>query len=1097
MPSSECPQDVYARRMIRTDPSRGYPLWHPEPDSNLPEACLTEGLRIGDVGIVTADGSFDLLFNICSPRDHPLHQLCGVPETFKQVHLPVYEFRDFPFTDSPGRAISTQSINQRNITAEVSGGDSTVARASVGLNLEFSSSSAEGAILVLPEGAGKRDFAHLTILREEAQKNGESWHHFAHINRGRTAGDDLYLITGHHKASSWSVAAFSDAGGSTGLSATFSAGQVVRGNIAMAYSWQVTNPVHWRVGPEQGHNTHKRNQATSIRGFRIALKQRPFAFFSKRVDVSVQHTGTKSSGSGVSPAPASLSGSGTQGSVESHQSLHGASDRGRMKMLPHQLPNDSGANENTDLYNISVQPSPSPSKAYHPSDAINRFLLDSEPRANIAVTHDSQWMHVFHQDFPPIGDSEDDLIERIRCCFQVEYDSIGGGSVYLRERGWEGSQSAKDNDKGKSITEQDVSEGADTASQSTREHAPGNAPVTRSPQAAAASKYSHRLVVIVAAQLLGFMSTFGFSWLVEEILQQFIILDSFLTQMIFAQPRISTTVITLISLAPMSLFCLSVKEATKVFMRRPGTLPETSAGVALVMGPLVFRREYLKLIIVTCFVFWVLNLLVIGCATLLAPTLVSRCYDLDGTELSITSPAFSNLLAIELGAHRPTISHHDSFPIIDVGESMSGISAAGVSFGRPGIINFNQAKYNVSTGGLLPAIKSFAGSQTPPGPNKTRTQFSGGTTLVNSTIHGAGSNWRAIQTKYSVHQQGITADINCQRADANSQVLNFTGFNTTLTVTSLGSTSPAYTLVTWNSTAKCNTNSIATQQYVTLGNTSEQLDIAGAGLLSTIICPGHKDPSDVYNRFVIATQGFYKYNFLPSTICEVTPLITTTRAHYTNGGIINASQIISTQTFSADNADLLFYLAGVVDYHARNSQGLMNNIVGDTLYSIHSREFNTPISHNTNAVYRELEDYWRGVIEFSATFLRAGYSAQGAFQDGIPSNMTSPLNGTMLVLTAGRGLTYTAPILFLGISREEHRDDGKGTPLSLKKNVVIGGRGRPLTYLTSQRGLTARLSNFDKGLVRGYRGQTRGDQTRPEDVGSMKKGPPGGLGGGW
>ncbi|KIJ07560.1 hypothetical protein PAXINDRAFT_90205 [Paxillus involutus ATCC 200175] len=332
--------------MIRADPSRGYPLWHPEPDSNLPKACLTNGLRIGDVGIVTADGSFDLLFNICSPRDHPLHQLCGVPETFRQVHLPIHEFRDFPFTDNPGRAISTQSVNQRNITAEVSGGNSTVAQGSAGLNLEFSSSSAEGAILVLPEGAGKRDFAHLSILRAEAQKNGESWHRFAHINCGRTAGDDLYLITGHHKASSWSVAAFSEAGGSTGLSATFSAGQVVRGNVAMAYSWQVTNPVHWRVGPEQGHSTHKRNQAVFLRGFRIALKQRPFAFFSKRVDVSVQHTDTKSSGPGVSLSPTSLSGSGSQGSWGSrHRSSHGALDRGRMKMLsfpnetaPHQPP---------------------------------------------------------------------------------------------------------------------------------------------------------------------------------------------------------------------------------------------------------------------------------------------------------------------------------------------------------------------------------------------------------------------------------------------------------------------------------------------------------------------------------------------------------------------------------------------------------------------------------------------------------------------------------------------------------------------------------------------------------------------------------------
>jgi hypothetical protein len=139
--------------------------------------------------------------------------------------------------------------------------------------------------------------------------------------------------------------------------------------------------------------------------------------------------------------------------------------------------------------------------------------------------------------------------------------------------------------------------------------------------------------------------------------------------------------------------------------------------------------------------------------------------------------------------------HDDSFPIIDVGGSVSGISAAGVGFGMPGIINFNQAKYNLSTGGLfkligykththaltgglLPAIKSFTGSQTPPGANGTRMQFSGGITLVNYTIGGHGSSgsrdWLAIQRNFSVHQQGITADIHCQRADASSQVLNFT-----------------------------------------------------------------------------------------------------------------------------------------------------------------------------------------------------------------------------------------------------------------------------------------------------------------------------------
>ncbi|KIK75814.1 hypothetical protein PAXRUDRAFT_18663 [Paxillus rubicundulus Ve08.2h10] len=286
------------------------------------------------------------------------------------------------------------------------------------------------------------------------------------------------------------------------------------------------------------------------------------------------------------------------------------------------------------------------------------------------------------------------------------------------------------------------------------------------------------------------------------------------------------------------------------------------------------------------------------------------------------------------------------------------------------------------------------------------------------------------------------------------------------------------------------------QQYVTWANASGQPDVAGTGFLPTIVCPGHVNASDVYSRFVIATQGFYKYDFVPYTICAVTPLITTTRVDYTEGGIINASEIISNQTFSPNDTYLLFYLAGVANYHARNSQGLMNNVIGDTLYSIYSGEFDTPISNNTNEVFRELastyprtsrlclmfesrtqENYWRGVIEFAATFLRAGYSAQGAFQDGIPSNMTSTLNGTMSVLTMGwanRGPIYIFSILPLGIvtlltvmtaiyslvqSWKERHDPWKQTSFDVSDTLH-------LIMASAEGGLTSKLWGFDKiGLI--------------------------------
>ncbi|KIJ17974.1 hypothetical protein PAXINDRAFT_97529 [Paxillus involutus ATCC 200175] len=608
----------------------------------------------------------------------------------------------------------------------------------------------------------------------------------------------------------------------------------------------------------------------------------------------------------------------------------------------------------------------------------------------------------------------------------------------------------------------------------TSEHAPGDAPVHLQSESAnifASGGGQHngyfakkliRFVGIVVAQLL--ILIFASSWLAVEIAQQCISFNGFLTRMIVAQPRISTTVVTLmataLSLASTALFCLSVKEAMRHFLWKPRPLVQVSAGVALVKGSHIFRPEYLKLTLITWLVFGVLKLLVTGWTTLLAPTL---------------------LLAVELSAYAPTIIHDDSFPIIDVGGSVSGIAAAGVGFGMPGIVNFNEAKYNLSTGGLLPVVQSFTGSKTPPGTNGTRLQFSGGVTSVNTTISQGSSSsspkdWLGIQRNFTVYQQGITADITCQ-TPASSQLLNFTNTNITLDVTSPGSTSPAYTLIAWNSTADCNASSTTTQQYVTWANASGQPDVSGTGFLPTIVCPGHVNASDVYSRFVIATQGFYKYDFVPYTICEVTPLVTTTRVDYTAGGIINASEIISNQTFSSSDTYLLFYLAGVANYHARNSQGLMNNIIGDTLYSVYSGEFNTTISDNTNEVFRELENYWRGVIEFAATFLRAGYSAQGAFQDGIPSNMTSPLNGTMFVLTMGwanRGPIYIFSILPLGIvtlltvltaiyslvqAWKERHDPWKQTSFDASDTLH-------LIMASAEGGLTSKLWGFDRtGLI--------------------------------
>jgi hypothetical protein len=64
----------------------GYPIWRPEPNQFLSDTYQRLGTRIGDVGFVTSNGSFDYLFNVCRPKNHPIN-VNRTPEDFEYVEL--------------------------------------------------------------------------------------------------------------------------------------------------------------------------------------------------------------------------------------------------------------------------------------------------------------------------------------------------------------------------------------------------------------------------------------------------------------------------------------------------------------------------------------------------------------------------------------------------------------------------------------------------------------------------------------------------------------------------------------------------------------------------------------------------------------------------------------------------------------------------------------------------------------------------------------------------------------------------------------------------------------------------------------------------
>ena len=67
---------------------RGSPLWLPAVNRSLPIEYRRGGIGIGDVGIITASGSFDFLFNILLPATHPIHD-GRVPEMFSPLNPPL------------------------------------------------------------------------------------------------------------------------------------------------------------------------------------------------------------------------------------------------------------------------------------------------------------------------------------------------------------------------------------------------------------------------------------------------------------------------------------------------------------------------------------------------------------------------------------------------------------------------------------------------------------------------------------------------------------------------------------------------------------------------------------------------------------------------------------------------------------------------------------------------------------------------------------------------------------------------------------------------------------------------------------------------
>ncbi|KAJ7126735.1 hypothetical protein C8R44DRAFT_667434, partial [Mycena epipterygia] len=178
--------EFYCSQLLRQ--MRGFPLYVPGPQRNLPLEYQRSGVAIGDVGRVTPEGIFDFFFNIYLPPEHPIN--ANIPEDF--YPMPHYASVDVLHLDfGPGNYVSTSTVQKVDLDAPSDCG------------------GPRGAVLALPHGAHLAKLENLESVRRYAATHAESWYKYINGARGRgLANGSLYLVTGCEKAQSWGMASF-------------------------------------------------------------------------------------------------------------------------------------------------------------------------------------------------------------------------------------------------------------------------------------------------------------------------------------------------------------------------------------------------------------------------------------------------------------------------------------------------------------------------------------------------------------------------------------------------------------------------------------------------------------------------------------------------------------------------------------------------------------------------------------------------------------------------------------------------------------------------------------------------------------------------
>ncbi|CAH7685495.1 hypothetical protein BY996DRAFT_4575127, partial [Phakopsora pachyrhizi] len=449
---------------------------------------------------------------------------------------------------------------------------------------------------------------------------------------------------------------------------------------------------------------------------------------------------------------------------------------------------------------------------------------------------------------------------------------------------------------------------------------------------------------------------------------------------------IITIVSTTLSAFSSFLFSRAIINWLSVRIKNPTPLYYLSGIIELSRGKWMLRASYLPLSFFTILVGILLKTLTASWATLLTPTRISVTTPVEGNEIDLGSLEFNELLnrtnvypnmIAALRSNNPT-----AFGSL---LASSGIASAYSSLGIPRFLEFDNALFDSSTGGVLPIgamdidIGANSGSiqQNLIGGPLTTTRT---TTPQNQSRNSISqisnlSTEDSISGNHTIRQQGFTANVNC---DYNENLSNFlVAIPQTISFPTSNQTNFNTSLTKWSFDAHCpNGDKISANDVIT----AIAAGAHGGGLVSVTVC----HDQDIKG---VKSAGNHRegYGYLRKTVCTIAPRLTILEIEYTES--IKLSKVLGSTSSPQSSQTLTNQFLSIIQAGISGSQDIYTNTFGDGIRSIYStfeseQNLNDRLTPNQTLLNQIMEKYFQGQAEFVASYLKSSLSGSPDIRKG-------------------------------------------------------------------------------------------------------------------